>query len=193
MNEPLAAIDEVRGRVATLESHWKRTDAKLDQLDHHIGQLASRHASTDAKLDSVIEAMRDINRRDNQPVNWVGISGFVLAVVIGGSNYVDLRLKPVADETTKNRAAITSINEVIDGRGLVIGDFGARLTNIETSDQHSDELRHDLEARVGHLEQQAAAAEVSRKAIGDYVRQIDELGSRHWVPGPPQKASRVDE
>ena len=61
------------------------------------------------------------------------------------------------------------------------GEFDTLTKTLKNEMEHKDELYHKLDARVRKVEQDARAAEVSRRAIGDYVKDIDRYGSRRWV------------
>jgi hypothetical protein len=190
---------DVAGRVATLEGRWKQTDARLEHLDSRVGSLSETMSVVLTKVDAVALGMDRITSRVNQPVNvWavlsfaIGFVGLCIVIVGGVSGYVDLRLVPVVDEIGQNRESLSKTWGILRERSAVIGDFGARVEQLEEDFRHTDMLRHELEEDVAVLREKAAAAEVSRRAIGDYVRQVDELGSRHWITGAT-RASRVEE
>jgi hypothetical protein len=51
------------------------------------------------------------------------------------------------------------------------GKHEHEVKTIEEKLAHFDELDHGRDERIIQLEKQAAAAEVSRKAMGDYMRE----------------------
>ena len=192
--------DDVAGRVATLEGRWKQTDSRLEHLDGRVGALSETMSAVLTKVDAVVIGMDRITSRVNQPLNLWAILSFIvafvmlcLAIVAGGSTYVDLRLTPLAELDQRLIRWVGEIDGKVEQRGAVMGAAKARISQLEKDLEHTDSLRHQLEEQVARLREQAAAAEVSRRATGDYVRQVDEMGSRAWIGKGPRKASKVGE
>ena len=191
---------DVAGRVATLEGRWKQTDARLEHLDGRVETLSETMSAVLTKVDAVVLGMDRITSRVNQPINlWAILSvaiAFVMlcvAIIAGGSSYVDLRLQPVIDAQGRIRGWVSELDNTVEARGVTIGEYKARIDYLEGEFRHSDMLRHELEDEVSELRAKAAAADVSRRATGDYVRQVDEMGSRAWIGKNPKHASKVGE
>ena len=185
------SMDDVKGRVATLESRWKQTDARLEHMDGKVSSLAIDVSALKTGVDTLVKGMESLSYRTSQPTNWIGIGSLIVTLGVVGAQYVDLRLTPVIEEIAQNRIAVSSTQETLQDRGVIIGGFEARLIQIRHDLDHYDDLYHEQELAVIELREKSAAAEVSRRALGDYLRQVDELGSRKWVKGQGEHASRV--
>jgi hypothetical protein len=186
-------MDDVKGRVATLESRWRQSDARLEHMDGKVSSLAVDVAALKTGVDSIVKSIDGLSSATNRPTNWLGVGSLIVTLVVVLAQYVDLRLTPIIDEIGQNRSTISILQETLQDRGVVIGNFEAQLVQIRRDLDHYDSLHHEQEKAVVELREKAAAAEVSRKAMGDYLRQVDELGSRKWVNGDPKHASRVED
>lgn len=171
------------------------TDARVTAMEGQVNTLVLSHNRTEGKIDQLISNL-------NQPkhVNWaawVGVALTFMAMSIGGlygiSQYITLTQAPIIEEVAYQRDITQTI------RGF------QRETHYEVGVQHTKnewykleierlwEHIHKQEEVDSDLRDRVARAEVSRKAIGDYVRQIDELGSRRWMNDNSKRASRVDD
>lgn len=190
MAEPVT--DDVKGRIVTLEGRWKQTDQRLEHLDGRVSSLAVDMSAIKAGMDTLVKGFDGISTRASQPTNWIAVASLIITSVVVGSQYVDLRIQPLDEEITHNRAIISEMTSTLQNRGAIIGQFQSSLGEIQDWRKHEDDRRHKLEDDVIHLREQAAAAEVSRRAMGDYLRQVDEMGSRAWINKPPGHASKVE-
>lgn len=169
------SIDAVsHRRVETLE-------ARYQHLDDRVSAMAADMSSIKTSVEGLVTAVGQLS--SPRPTNWVGIGTLVLSIVIGVSQYVDLRLAPVLLEQDRAHSARDEYDKLHSRRGEIIGSALSRIDMLEEKTYHMDGLRHELESRVVELEKKSAAAHVSRMAIGDYVRDVDQLGSRRWIKG----------
>ena len=188
-------MDDVKGRVATLESRWRQSDARLEHMDGKVSSLAVDVAALKTGVDSIVKSIDGLASTTNRPTNWLGVGSLIVTLVVVLAQYVDLRLTPIVDEIGQNRSTIAAMQATLQERGVIIGGVNAQLVQMRRDLDHYDDLYHEQEIAVIELREQAAEAKVSRKAIGDYLRQVDELGSRYWMKGSGRgkHASQVDD
>lgn len=170
------------------------TDARVTAMEGQLAGIASQLNRTDSKMDQVINAI-------NQPkdVNWLGIGSLGLSLIVslfGGAafvvRYTGLTQEPIVDKVGEIAAVLSDQSKFQMQTHYEVGRFSAK------DDEHSSEIArlwdhiHKQELVDGEQNDRLARSEVARKAIGDYVRQIDELGSRRWMNDQPRRASQVE-
>lgn len=149
MQEP---VEHHQQRIGSLE-------ARYSHLDNRVSSIAEDMSAVKSSVDALVGAMDKVTTRINQPnqTNWVGMAALAISIMLAGSQYVDLRLNPVKAETITNYNEIHDLRETVVARGEVVGDFSARLNNLEASFSHLDSQFHSLENNVNALGRTAAA------------------------------------
>lgn len=157
-----ARVTAMEGRLGTIDSNQQRQEAKLDTLIHHLNQPRN--------------------------VNWAGWGGLGLGVLLalfGAAKfmveYTSLTDVPIQKDIAVLRSSDSVFSEFQRATHYRFGEFDMLTKTIQSDQKHKDDLYHKLDDRVRELESKAAAAEISRRAIGDYVKEIDRLGSRVWI------------
>lgn len=184
--------DDVKGRISTLEGRWKHTDQRIEHLDGRLSGAVIDLSAIKADVSTLIKAIDGLAHKTNAPTNWLGVAALIFSIVVGGSQYVDLRLMPVMSEIEQNRQVASHNSDTLGERSHFIGSTTERLNALEDDKRTMYAIQAESREKISSLEARASAAEVSRKAIGDYLRQVDELGSRHWIKGSPHRASSVE-
>jgi len=161
---------DVTTRVSTLEGRWKQTDARLEHLDGRVSSLAVDMASIKADVHTIVKGLDTLSSRASQPTNWIGLGSLIITLIVVGAQYVDLRLAPISAGVEQNRVGIHEVRDVISERGELLSEYIAR---VDTLEGERAGIRA-TESRVDALESQAAAAVVSRRAIGDYLQELSD-------------------
>ena len=176
--------EDVKTRVSTLEGRWKHTDARIEHLDGRVGSLAVDMASIKADVGTIVKGLDTLASRASQPTNWLGVASLIVTMIIVGSQYVDLRLAPVMADVLQNADYLQANRESLAERGEWIGEYTAKVKALENDRGAIYTLLHETDEKVAQLREQAAAATVSRRAMGDYLKEVDEKGSRAWIQKP---------
>lgn len=139
------------------------TDARVTAMEGQISNLAVSQQRSEGKLDQLITTMsqpRTINW-----AAWVGVGLTSVAMLIAGSfgivSYTTLASAPLEQDVAQNREATEVLQTFQNQTHYEFGVFHTQTEDLPL-----------LRERIRALEQKAAAAEVSRKAIGDYVKEL---------------------
>ena len=177
----MESTEDVKSRVSTLEGRWKQTDARLEHLDGRVGSLAVDMASIKADVGTIVKGLDSLAVRASQPVNWIGVASLIVTMIVVGSQYVDLRLAPIGEDVAQNRQIVLDLRESLTRRGEWIAEYKARVQHLEDEKTTLFSHSHESEARIDALEAQSAAAIVSRRAMGDYLKEVDDSGTRFML------------
>lgn len=152
--------------------------ARTYHIDGRVTAIEGRMDTFGAQLNRIEGAL--LNRAS--PWNVSAIIALVMmvgALLVGISGYVDLQLGNLRQVVDRN----TEVGDRQEDHLEQLEAFRAEMhyevgkVNKETdqfrslADKH-DDYHTNLDTRVRFLEQQAAAAEVSRRAIGDYAKEL---------------------
>lgn len=140
--------------------------------------MAADMSAIKTSIESIVGTVREL--ASPRPTNWIAIGTLIVSLAIGVSQYVDLRLVPGLEQQRRIYEHLEVVEGQVDAQQAGIARLETESDWLRYQLRHSDTLRHKGEDRLTELESRAAAAEVSRKATGDYLRQVDELGSRRW-------------
>lgn len=156
------------------------TGSKPTSAEDLVGMIYhtdGRVSAVESKLDAQGQQLNRIEAAVlNKPPAWNNSNVMALALVVGSflvgiTGYVSMQLSPVNQAIVEFKEIA---NESLQFQKQTHYEFG-RLSEWKEEHveafKHHDELYHELERRVDILRQQAAAAEVSRKAIGDYAKE----------------------
>ena len=129
----------------------------------------------------------------NKPplLNFGNVMSMLLAVaglLYGINGFVDLRLTQVREGIDRNEIVLDRIDDKMLEYAAFqremhyeVGSFSTRLEEAESRRDRNENWIRGIDTRVREVEQRTAAAEVSRKAIGDFVEDVDKYGSRRWI------------
>jgi hypothetical protein len=142
-------------------------------MEGQMSNIAANQAKDSQKLDNLVNAL-------NQPRNvnyaaWVGVGLTAVALLIGGTigmvNYMSLTQDPLAEIVVGNTTDIDDLHEFQRATHYRFGEY-------EKMDKFHDSEIEKLWAHIHKQEEidrehdkAIAASEVSRKAIGDYLRE----------------------
>lgn len=188
--------DNPQHRISLVEREVHALTAATSALAQGQSELRAIQEAQGKRLEQIgVGVDKLIDERGNRgfslPQLGAGVIG-LMAIAVAFMQVLDLQLAP---ERAKNDRQESALGVLTEFRTQTHHEFGKLFEHQDEVDyklRHFDERRHIMEDRVAELERKAAAAEVSRKAIGDYVRQIDELGSRRWMQDSTARASRVE-
>ena len=111
----------------------------------------------------------------------MAILGLLLTGALGISNYVDLFVSPqiehLSGRVNHNETELDVFWEFKAQMHHEVGRFMEVQRLNEEKLAHFDKLDHVRDDRISELEKRSAASEISRRAIGDYTR---ELSDRAW-------------
>lgn len=187
--------DQVPKTQQDLREMVYHTDARVTAMEGQLTSISHSLSRTDQKLGQVISAISA-----PKDVNWVGLGALALSFIValaGGAKfmteYVVLTLDPVQQELTVASNRISGLRDFQHQTHYEFGGLHQRADVWDTEIRRLWEHIHKLEEADDKHSVAIGRAEVSRGAIGDYVRQIDELGSRRWMNEAPARASQVEE
>jgi hypothetical protein len=174
-----------------VEGEQLMSESRLQKLEGRTYHIDGKVAAIETQLGTQGQQLNRIEQHllaPKPPVNygvWVGIAITLLfgfgSLIMAGTSYVDVQLGHMRGAISKidtsidkyrdDRAAdaITAKNEAYSA-GVLRGELNALGGLV----QHMDERRHKADERIVELEKKAAAGEVSRRAIGDYAKELGE-------------------
>lgn len=182
------------------------THEDLSRIQEQGFTTAAKVSALEAQFSTFLESWNRVEQSLlNKPPIWNMANVLVLVVACCGGlfgiinltsgvegdmkAYVDLRLAGLEETERRYEEAQQRRAEKLD---LWMADkdafqrethyeFGVQVTkNEQAAEQikHLDVQHHDTQANVIELQKRSAASEVSRRAIGDYVKSVDEHGTR---------------
>ena len=172
----------VEGGQGMSESRLQKLEGRTYHIDGKVAAIETQLGTQGQQLSRIEQHLL----APKPPVNygvWVGVGITLLfgfgSLIMAGTGYVEVQLGHMRsaidtidtsiDKHRDDRAAdaITAKNEAYSA-GVLRGE----LTALGNLVHHMDERRHKADERIVRLEQKAAAGEVSRRAIGDYAKEI---------------------
>jgi hypothetical protein len=174
----------VEGEQVVSETRLQKLEGRTYHIDGKVAAIETQLGTQSQQLSRIEQHLL----RPKEPVNygvWVGIALTILfgfgSMIVAGTSYVDIQLGHmrsvmVTMRQTMDQHAAHRVEDQKEAakdaysQGIIRGELDA-LGHLV---QHMDERRHALDERVTELEAAASAGEVSRKAIGDYTRELGE-------------------
>ena len=149
------------------------TDARVTAMEGQMHNIAANQTKDSQKLDNLVNVL-------NQPRNvnyaaWVGVGLTAVALLVGGTigmvNYMQLTQDPLAERVVGNTIDIDDLHEFQRATHYRFGEYekldGFHNNEITKIWQHI----HKQEDIDREHDKKLAAAEVARKAIGDYIKE----------------------
>ena len=164
----------------------RHLEARYSHLDQRVGTISEDLSSMKATLGGVVDTLNRVaNDLKPQPASvtaWLGVAlvvaGMLGSTAWGVQQYVGMQLNPVQDRITELREGVVTNKEFRHQMHFEIGKLQHTDKVHDEKLYHYDELMHKSDDRVNELEKQAAAAEVSRRSIGDYAKELGLKGLR---------------
>ena len=138
-------------------------------------------ASVKSTVNSMAANVERMATRVNTPVNVWTVLATVATLVFGFSQYVDLRMAPVQSRVEMIMKAELETMKELSNRAAVIARDEVRIDGVTEQFKHLDEQHHVSQDRIAELEKHNAANDAKLKLLGDYVKTMDEKGSRKWA------------
>ena len=167
--DPMALEDAQRLRHVEQEQATLKTEVK---------GLAATQQTQGAQLDRIEQLIL------NKPPMWN--TGTVLSAVLGVggiffglSQYIAFQVDPIKKELGWALEKLEQHSEVDKQTYYEMGKLHFYMDEDSRDDQHMDERFHWSEDRIRELEAKAAAAGVSREAIGRYMKETRGNLDRH--------------
>jgi hypothetical protein len=150
----------IDGKVAAIESQLDSQGAQLSRIEQHL-----------------------LHKPPTNYAAWVGVVLTLLLMVgglfAGAAKFTASQMDYIRDDIAKNAADLADVKgyQSIDGRkqldrAFELGRQTAEIIGMIGRLDHYDELYHDLDRRVRAEEQKSAESRTSRKAIGDYAKEL---------------------
>ena len=158
------------------------TDARVTAMEGQITTIGNNQLRSEQKIDQLINVINSPRQ-----VNWAAWAGVCLTIIImivgglfGVAQYVALVNEPQVQDINYNR---TSIGEMKEWQNQTHYEFGVSHS---VQDRHSKDIEEmwdrmlEFNRDIADLRERVAKGEVSRKAIGDFVKDMDAYGTRRW-------------
>lgn len=134
-----------------------------------VYHIDARTSANEAQLQDINEGISRLEGHlmNKGNINWVGIIIALAGSIFGLSQYVELQQRPYIERLEVLRAEVKKLDEFRYAMHFEIGGIGKQLEDIERLWEHI----HKQEDMDREHDQAVAEAKVSRKAIGDYLRE----------------------
>ena len=173
-------------------------EARTYHIDGRVSAIESQLTSQGATLSRVEQHLLGMSKgKEPNVIGWIGlaVSGFlgVAGLVFSLAKYMDLQLQPIRAGLAANAEVHETLNAFRHQMHYEIGVLTTQKEDTKGEIKLLWNHIHKLEAQDTEHNKEIAHAQTARKAMGDYIRQIDELGSRRWnEEGRPRIPSKVD-
>ena len=162
-------VSSDRGRLATIEK-------RQNHLDEQVGILSQDMATVKASIPGIVDTLSKISDKVNAPpvsTNWFGLVGAFVSVVIVMGGGVNLVIAPILKNLDRQNDFLANLNEKYYVTVQLTSAQGVRIERLRSDIDHVDEQYRRWQERVDVLESKAAAAEISRRAVGDYAKSLE--------------------
>ena len=176
-------MSEESRRLAHVEAGMDRLQQEYTRVATDVASLATGQNSIIARLDSMAESSRT---NSSTMASWAAVilslvSVLVTAMAVYFSSAIESTAEHAASET-QGVAGLSSIRH-----GFQEQEIAAAEERLNSRISHLDAQHHQTQDHIRDLIAEAGRAQVSRKAIGDYtrelgdrVRDLERLGWRNW-------------
>lgn len=175
---------EVKGEQGMSESRLQKLEGRTYHIDGKVAAIETQLGTQGQQLSRIEQHLL----APKPPVNygvWVGIGITILfgfgSLMMAMTGYVDIQLghiKGAMSDLTHGQELHQAhrASDIADDRetAFLRGHMRGELDALGELVLHMDERRHKADERIQALEKAAAAGKVSRKAIGDYAKELGE-------------------
>ena len=163
------------------DRHWQRVDhidGRVTTLDQRVNTLQSDVSAIKQGMDGMAKSMDTLIHRITTPkeTNWIGIGSLILALMVGGAGWLQVRLAPVEADTEAQYRLLDKHTNILLERGEYIAGTRVELDHLDRGDKYLHERIKTFEDRLDKLESQATANAVAQEYTHD---SIDYLRKHH--------------
>jgi len=187
----------MRGMFSSSSSNEASAEtARLHNLElraNHTDTLVTDISKDVASMKSTMEAVKNsLESQAPSKMNGLTLAFGVIAATLAIVEYVNLRITPITDFQTALVGQLAGMREgEIDDaydRGLSKGSLETKLKTVDFQLKHLESQFHVLDGRITSSEVAIASDAETVKLMLEYLRDIDEKGSRKWISkGGPTK------
>lgn len=163
-------------RISQVEREVHQLNAAFNTLSQGQSELRAIQQSHGERLDKIgIGVDKLIEERGNRGMSLAQVGGAIAALAtlfFANAEYLQLHLVPLRDADQRFDRALDVFTEFRTQTHHEFGKIFEHQTEITKRFEHFDSLYHDLDKRVQEEESKSSAAEVSRRSMGDYLRDI---------------------
>lgn len=161
-------------RLLELEARTYHIDGKVAAIETQLDSQGAQLSRIEAHL---------LHKPPSNYAAWTGV-GLSVLLVFGGllaglATFTDTQLAHVRDDIDRTNISVRDLAEYQDidkskklDRAFELGRQAAEIISMMGRLDHYDELYHDLDRRVRIEEQKSAESKTSRRAIGDYAKEL---------------------
>ena len=188
-------------RLSTVERELQSVVTEVHSIARGVAELGAYQRAQGAQFEKVADGFEEmLKEKGHASPEWdtravisavagtmVTVALIVSGLLYGVGGYVDMRVDG-------NEATLVELKEWKQDKDAFQREMHYEMGGLKTTLADRGERMVMDEARIGKLEdevitlrEKAAAAEVSRRAMGDYIRDVDRYGSRAWVDSAPNR------
>ena len=179
------------------------SDTRLQELEARTYHIDGRVGAIESQLTQVMGAVGRIEQHiiSDKPeapnvVGWATLAFSILVGAVGMvfsmNTYFSSQMDPIRARLDVYESKTETLYDFRHQMHYEVGRFHEELKSNDLFHAKVEQKFNSIDERERVLSEEAAANKVSRKAMGDYIRQIDELGSRRWMNEEPKRASEVE-
>jgi len=171
MTTTTTTTEEGKPRVTSTDQHQYSTRLQhLEQRTYHIdGEVTAIKSQLSAQSDTLNRIETSVLNK--QPIwnvgNIMGLLVVASSLILGLVTYTHTLIDPIAERLDLHDAFRYEMH-------FEVGETKHSIKTLDEKFNHFDELYHKQDERVNKLTSEAAAGAVSRKAIGDYLKETRE-------------------
>lgn len=154
---------------------------RLQHLEQRTYHIDGEVTAIKSQLSTQNEALQRIeNSLLNRPSVWntgsiISLLGLVGSIVFGGAVYLESQMGNVEEDIHELAEYVDIQQEFRHQMHYEVGRMTQTVEEYDRKWDHFDMLMHKRDDRINEIEKKQAESTVSRRAIGDYAR---ELGQR---------------
>lgn len=172
-------------------------EARTYHIDGRVSAIETQLTTQGATLSRVEQHLLGMSKgKEPNIVGWVGltVTGLlgILSLVFTMAKYMDLQLAPLRSSLAENEEVHKVFEQFRHQQHYEVGTLHTQKDQVQREIDKLWNHIHKQEEIDRDQDDRLARGEVARKALGDYVRQIDELGSRRWMHDMPIHATKTE-
>lgn len=167
MTDNNKGVNMTSDRLHMLEERVSHTDQRVTELAQGVATIQASQSSMAAVLDKVADRVNEPNR-----TNWIGVVGACVSVISILGLGVALYTGPLAARLDRH-ADLIEYQQAEHAKGAgTRGKFEVRLEHLEEQEKRDYEADAALEQRLELVEGMVREGKISRKAIGEYLKEL---------------------